>query len=66
MNTIIAESLAFDGPTLTIVWVDPNQPIVPRQANYKTLDGQMASRPLEDMRPLLPKEEIDEIMAISK
>lgn len=66
MNRIIEEALAYDGPCLTIVWVDPNQPIVPRQANYKTPEGQMASRPLEDMKPLLPAEEIEEIMSISK
>lgn len=66
MNDVIAEALAYDGPTLTAVWVDPDQPIVPRQANYKTPEGQMASRPLEDMRPLLSAEEIEEIMSISK
>lgn len=49
-----------------MVWVDPDQPIVPRQANYKTPEGQMASRPLEDMRPLLNPQEIEEIMAVSK
>ena len=65
MNEIISEALAYDGPSLTTVWVDPDQPIVPRQANYKTPDGQMASRPLEDMRPLLPAEEIEEIMKVS-
>lgn len=66
MNETISEALAYNGPTLTIVWVDPDQPIVPRQANYKTPEGQMASRTLEDMRPLLPKEEIEDIMSISK
>lgn len=66
MNQIISEALAYDGPTLTTVWVDPEQPIVPRQANFKTQDGQMASRPLEDMRPLLPSDEIEEIMSTSK
>lgn len=66
MNKTIAESLNYDGPTLTTVWVDPDQPIVPRQANYKTLDGQMASRPLEDMKPLLDPKEIEEIMSVSQ
>lgn len=66
MNNIIDKSLNFEGPTLTIVYVDPDQPIEPRQANYKTPDGQMASRPLEDMKPLLNPKEIEEIMSISK
>ena len=62
MKSIINEVLTSEGPVLCNVKVDPLQPIVPRQANYKTQDGQMASRPLEDMRPLLDKEELDKIM----
>lgn len=66
MTRVITESLNFCGPTLTMVWVDPDQPIVPRQANYKTPEGQMVSRPLEDMKPLLPSEELAEIMSVSE
>ena len=66
MNDVIKEAFAYDGPVLVNVIVDPDQPIVPRQANYKTPEGQMASRPLEDMKPLLPEEEIKEIMSFSK
>lgn len=66
MNQTITDALNYDGPTLTSVWVDPDQPIVPRQANYKTPEGQMASRPLEDMKPLLDPKEIDEVMSVSK
>lgn len=66
MKNIISEALNYDGPILCMVWIDPAQPIVPRQANYKTSDGQMVSRPLEDMKPLLLSEEIEEIMSISK
>ena len=66
MKQTISEVLNFDGPALCMVWVDPAQPIVPRQANYKTPEGQMASRPLEDMRPLLEREELENIMAVSK
>ena len=65
MSTTIADVLDYDGPALCVVWVDPAQPIVPRQANYKTPEGQMASRPLEDMRPLLPREEIEKVMSVS-
>jgi acetolactate synthase-1/2/3 large subunit len=66
MAATIADCLQQDGPTLCMVRVDPDQPIVPRQANYKTESAQMASRPLEDMRPLLSREELDEIMSVSK
>lgn len=66
MSATISAVLNYDGPALCTVWVDPAQPIVPRQANYKTQEGQMASRPLEDMRPLLEREELEKIMSISK
>lgn len=66
MSSIVSKVLNYEGPALCMVWVDPDQPIVPRQANYKTPEGQMASRPLEDMKPLLPSEEIREIMSISE
>ncbi|MGE9954161.1 thiamine pyrophosphate-binding protein [Segatella copri] len=66
ISATISDVLSYDGPALCVVWVDPAQPIVPRQANYKTPEGQMASRPLEDMRPLLEREELEEIMSVSK
>lgn len=66
MESVVVEALAYDGPCLVNVRIDPFQPIEPRQASYKTPEGQMASRPLEDMKPLLPAEEIEEIMSISK
>lgn len=65
MKSVISAALSYNGPVLVNVWVDPDQPIVPRQANYKTPEGQMASRPLEDMKPLLDPKEIDKIMSIS-
>jgi len=65
IDSVVEKVLAYDGPTLCDVKVCITQPIQPRQANYKTLEGQMASRPLEDMKPLLPPEELAEIMSIS-
>ena len=38
------------------------QKILPKQTNYMREDGQMASRPLEDMSPLLDREEMAENM----
>ncbi len=66
MSKIIDESLKYEGPSLTMVRIDPDQPIVPRQANYRNPDGQIISRPLEDMKPLLSTKELSEIMSISK
>ncbi len=65
MDGIVKEALEYNGPCLVNVNVDPFQSIEPRQASYKTPEGQMASRPLEDMNPLLDRGELREIMNIS-
>jgi acetolactate synthase-1/2/3 large subunit len=65
MEATVAEALAYEGPCLVNVRVDPFQPIEPRQASYKMPNGQMASRPLEDMKPLLDRDELNSIMCIS-
>ena len=66
IDKVVADMLSYDGPSLCDVKVSITQPIQPRQANYKTPEGQMASRPLEDMRPLLDRDELEEIMKTSK
>ena len=66
MDIIIKEALSYDGPVVVNVSINPDQPIEPRIANYKTAEGQMASRPLEDMRPLLQESEIQEIFSVTK
>lgn len=66
LKSTVSDVLNYDGPALCMVWVDPAQPIIPRQANYKTPEGQITSRPLEDMRPLLDRKELEEIMSISQ
>ena len=50
--------LEFDGPALCTVRTDITQKILPKQVNYVRPDGQMASRPLEDMAPLLEEDEL--------
>lgn len=58
----VAEVLAYDGPVICNVHADITQKILPKQANYMREDGQMASRPLDDMAPLLDREELAENM----
>lgn len=57
----IRETLEYDGPVVCRVRSDIGQKIVPRQANYMKEDGQMASRPLDDMAPLLDREELESV-----
>lgn len=56
----VAEVLGWDGPAVCIAHTDITQKILPKQTNYMREDGQMASRPLEDMTPLLSREELEE------
>ena len=54
----VCSVLDFDGPALCTVRTDITQKILPKQVNYVRPDGQMASRPLEDMAPLLDPDEL--------
>lgn len=58
----IDEILSYNGPAVCTVQVYIGQKILPRQTNYMKENGQMASRPLEDMSPLLDREEFNENM----
>ena len=53
----VVEALESDGPVICTVKADITQKILPKQTNYMREDGQMASRPLEDMTPLLDRDE---------
>ena len=59
LNTKVQDVLRDDKPVVCVVKVDIAQKILPRQTNYMRPDGQMASRPLEDMSPLLEREEFE-------
>lgn len=61
----IAYVLDFNGPVVCIVKTDITQKILPKQTNYMMKNGQIASRPLEDMTPLLDRSELLEIMGNS-
>ena len=62
MEEMIVKVLEHAGPVLCRVNSSIAQPILPRQTNYMRPDGQMASRPLEEMSPLLDAQELKEIM----
>lgn len=62
LSRVVDETLAFDGPAICTVKIYIGQKIMPRQTNYMKPDGQMASRPLEDMSPLLDRDEFNQNM----
>ena len=55
--------LDSEGPALCTVKADITQKILPKQVNYVRPDGQMASRPLEDMAPLLEEDELKKALS---
>ena len=58
LDSVVKETLDFNGPALCVVKTDITQKILPKQVNYMKEDGQMASRPIEDMGPLLDRDEL--------
>ena len=64
-NTIestVEEVLNYDGPVLCVVKADITQKVLPKQSNFMNKEGQMESRPLQDMTPLLDRDEMARIM----
>jgi acetolactate synthase-1/2/3 large subunit len=58
----ITQVLATNGPVLCEVNISPEQGITPKASSFVREDGTIESRPLEDMFPFLPREEIWENM----
>jgi acetolactate synthase-1/2/3 large subunit len=60
----LADTFAHPGPTVSIVTVPVHQATRPRVASMKLGNGSMVSRPMEDMEPLLPRDEFASLMLI--
>lgn len=58
----IRAALAGEGPGICEVNVSPTQGIWPKASAFRRPDGTFESRPLEDMSPFLPREEVWENM----
>ena len=58
MDRVVVDILEGNDPAICTVKADITQKILPKQVNYMTEDGQMASRPIEDMAPLLERDEL--------
>lgn len=52
------------GPALIDVYLDPNRALEPKVVSYQKADGTMESRPIEDMAPLLDREELKKYILI--
>jgi acetolactate synthase-1/2/3 large subunit len=58
----IGDALSSEGPAICEVNIAPSQGISPKASAFRRADGTFESRPLEDMSPFLPREEIWENM----
>lgn len=54
--------LKIKGPVICELNIAYSQERIPKASSSKSSDGTLVSRPLEDMAPFLPREEIEEIM----
>jgi acetolactate synthase-1/2/3 large subunit len=64
VETIIPKVQAIDGPVICEVFTHPEQPFVPKLSLVQQKDGSIISPPLEDLSPLLPRDEIRKNMLI--
>jgi acetolactate synthase-1/2/3 large subunit len=62
VKVCIDRVLAQPGPVICEVKISPDQVITPKASAFRRPDGTLESRPLEDMAPFLPREEVWENM----
>lgn len=62
INKKIRNILNQSGPFICEVMIDPDQPTAPRVSSIKLENGNMMSKPIEDMWPFLDEKEIKENM----
>ena len=58
LGSDLERAMNTDGPVLVTFHADITQKILPKQSNFMNASGQMESRPIEDMTPLLSREEL--------
>jgi acetolactate synthase-1/2/3 large subunit len=66
LDETIKEALASPGPYLLDVVMDPERSFEPRVIAQRLPDGQLVSKPLEDMHPFLPRDEFADNMVIQQ
>lgn len=64
MRAAIKKTLAHDGPSVCEVMLTLTQQFAPKTSSKRLADGRMVTRPLEDLAPFLPAEELAENMLV--
>jgi acetolactate synthase-1/2/3 large subunit len=63
-DEIMPQVQSHPGPVICEVYMDPEQLFLPKLSLAPQKDGSIVSPPLEDLSPLLPREELKENMII--
>lgn len=63
-DSVIPKIQEVDGPVICEVFMHPKQLFSPKLGMTMRSDGTLVSSPLEDLSPLLPREELEEAMII--
>ena len=64
VDAIIPQVQSAKGPVICEVFIHPEQPFVPKLSLALQKDGSIISPPLEDLSPLLPRDEMRKHMLI--
>lgn len=64
VDTVIPQVQSINGPVICEVFTHPEQPFVPKLSLVQQKDGSIISPPLEDLSPLLPRDEMRKNMLI--
>ncbi len=62
LGAAVREAFEYNGPVVCVVKTDIMQKVLPKQSNFMNENGQMESRPLQDMTPLLDRDELRDCM----
>ena len=62
LDSVVGAVFDYDGPVVCRVKTDIMQKVLPKQSNFMNEMGQMESRPLQDMVPLLERDELQACM----
>jgi acetolactate synthase-1/2/3 large subunit len=60
LRVSLAKVVDAQGPVLCEVMISPEQWISPKATSFRNAEGKLESKPLDDMFPFLPVEEIEE------
>lgn len=63
-ESILPEVQSINGPVICEVFTHPEQPFVPKLSLVQQKDGSIVSPPLEDLSPLLPRDDMRKNMLI--